>query len=109
MHEMQETHTQSLEDSPEGEMAAHSSMLAWRVSWTGEPAGCSPWSHKDLDTTEHSAHVIRTMIGQSIDVCHEHSRSLQRGLNRASKPTRSEILIRPFLNRCIALNICVAF
>ena len=100
---------QSLKESPEGEMAAHSSILAWRISWTGAPAGCSPWSHKDLDMTEHTAHVICTMIGQSIDVCHEHSRSLQHGLNRASKSTRGEILIRSFLNRCIALNICVAF
>ena len=27
------------EDSPEKEMAAHSSILAWRIPWTEEPGG----------------------------------------------------------------------
>ena len=27
------------EDPPEGEVAAHSSILAWKISGTGEPAG----------------------------------------------------------------------
>ena len=36
---MQETWVQSLgqEDALEKEMATHSSILAWRISWTGEP------------------------------------------------------------------------
>ena len=33
-------------------MATHSSILAWRISWTKEPGGYSPWSHKESDTTE---------------------------------------------------------
>ena len=34
-------------------MAAHSSILAWRITWTEEPGGgCSPWGHKELDMTE---------------------------------------------------------
>ena len=38
---MQETRVQSLgqEDPPEKEMAAHSSILAWRILWTEEPDG----------------------------------------------------------------------
>ena len=32
-------------------MAAHSSILAWRIPWTKEP-GYSPWRHKEWDTTE---------------------------------------------------------
>ena len=38
---MQETWVQFLgwEDPPEKEMAAHSSILAWRVPWTKEPGG----------------------------------------------------------------------
>ena len=38
---MQETGTQSLgwEDPPEKAMATHSSILAWRLPWTEEPAG----------------------------------------------------------------------
>ena len=36
---MQETWVQSLgqEDPPEKEVAAHSSILAWRILWTEEP------------------------------------------------------------------------
>ena len=38
---MQETHVQSLglEDPLEKEMAAHSSILAWRIPWAEEPGG----------------------------------------------------------------------
>ena len=28
-----------------GGMATNSSILAWRVSWTEEPGGYSPWGH----------------------------------------------------------------
>ena len=34
-------------------MAAHSSILAWKIPWTEEPGGYRPWSHKELDTAEH--------------------------------------------------------
>ena len=39
--EMQETQVQSLgqEDPLEEGMATHSSILAWRMSWTEEPGG----------------------------------------------------------------------
>ena len=40
------------EDPLEEGMAIHSSILAWRIPWTEEPAGYSPWGHKVLDTTE---------------------------------------------------------
>ena len=40
------------EDPLEKEMATHSSVLAWEIPWTEEPGGCSPWSCKELDTTE---------------------------------------------------------
>ena len=33
-------------------MATHSSILAWKVPWTGEPDGVSPWGRKESDTTE---------------------------------------------------------
>ena len=35
-------------------MATHSGILAWRIPWTGEPAGYSPWGCKELDMTEHA-------------------------------------------------------
>ena len=55
MQEIQETRVRSLgQDDPlEKEMAAHSSILAWRIPWTEEPGGLySPWGRKELDTTE---------------------------------------------------------
>ena len=32
-------------------MTSHSSILAWKIPWTEDPGG-SPWSYKELDTTE---------------------------------------------------------
>ena len=41
---VQETGVRSLgwEDALEKEMAAHSSILAWRIPWTEEPGGLGP-------------------------------------------------------------------
>ena len=33
-------------------MAAHSSILAWKIPQTAEPVGYRPWGHKESDTTE---------------------------------------------------------
>ena len=50
----QETRIWSLgqENPLEKGMATHSSILAWRISWTEAPGGLSPWVHKEADTTE---------------------------------------------------------
>ena len=40
------------EDPLEKGMATHSIILVWRIPWTEEPGGYSPWGCKDLDTTE---------------------------------------------------------
>ena len=34
-------------------MATHSSILAWRIPWTEEVSGYSPWGCKELDMTKH--------------------------------------------------------
>ena len=56
MPEMQETQVRSLgwEDPLEKGMATRSSMLAWRIPWTGawSLVRCSPWGCKELDTTD---------------------------------------------------------
>ena len=48
----QETGVQFLgqEDPLEEGMATHSSILAWEIPWTENPAGYSPWCHKESDT-----------------------------------------------------------
>ena len=50
---MQEMWVQSLgrEDPLEGEMATHSSVLAWRIPSQTSLSGYSPWGHRELDTT----------------------------------------------------------
>ena len=52
MQEMKETQNHSLgrEDPLEEELATHSSILAWKISWTEEP-GYSLWGCKESDTT----------------------------------------------------------
>ena len=42
-------------------MATPSSILAWRIPWT-DLVGCSPWGHKESDTTEHAhTHIYKTI------------------------------------------------
>ena len=38
-------------------MATHASILAWRIPWTEELGGLSPWGHKKLDMTEWLTHT----------------------------------------------------
>ena len=49
-----ETQVQSLgwEDPLEKGMATHCSILAWRIPWTEEPGGYSPWGRKESDMTK---------------------------------------------------------
>ena len=51
---IQETRVRSLswEDPLEKEMAAHSSILAWKIPWTQRLVGYSPWGHNESDMTE---------------------------------------------------------
>ena len=51
---VQKTQVWSLgrEDPLEKEMATHSSIVAWKISWTEEPGGYSPWDCKESDRTE---------------------------------------------------------
>ena len=75
---MQETQVGSLcQETPlEKEMAAHSSVLAARISWTEEPtvlcgatgAGYSPWGLRESDTTEQ---LSTNNYGMDI-ICLEH-------------------------------------
>ena len=50
---VRETQVQSLvwEDPLEKKMATHSSTIAWKIPWTEEPGGYSPWGRKESDMT----------------------------------------------------------
>ena len=56
MQEMQDMWVKSLswEDPLESEMATQSNILAWKILWTEELVGYSPWGHKESDMTEHT-------------------------------------------------------
>ena len=50
------------EDPLEKEMASHSSILAWRIPWTGSLADYSPWGRKESDMTERLTHTFSCLI-----------------------------------------------
>ena len=52
--EMWETRVRFLswEDPLEKEMAIHFSTLGWKIPWTEDLIGYSPWGRKESDTTE---------------------------------------------------------
>ena len=54
------------EDPLEEEMATHSSILAWKIPWTEELAGCSPLGRKELDTTELARKYVFSVILQVV-------------------------------------------
>ena len=43
-------------------MSTHSSILAWRIPWTEEPAVYSPWGHRESDTAEATEHVRKELL-----------------------------------------------
>ena len=44
------------------EMATHSSTLAWKIPWTEELVGYSPWDGKESDTTEQAGKFTVTQV-----------------------------------------------
>ena len=56
--------TQSLawDDPLEESVATHSSILAWKIPWTEEPSCCSPWGHKESDTTKVTEHAHTSLV-----------------------------------------------
>ena len=66
---MQETQVQSMgwEDPLEKEMAFHSSILAWKISWQRSLVDYSPWGHKVLDMIEEWAHTGIKIIFKSVE------------------------------------------
>ena len=54
---MQETRVQSLglEDLLEKEIVAHSSILAWRMTWTEKPGRLLSMASREAGTTKHTA------------------------------------------------------
>ena len=45
----------------EEETATHSSILVWKIIWTEDMVGYSPWEHKESDTNEQLSIHVRSM------------------------------------------------
>ena len=60
MQEMQETQVRSLgrEDALEGEMATHSSILAWKIPWAEKPGGLQSVGSQELDTPDTQREMV---------------------------------------------------
>ena len=74
---MQETWVKALnqEDPLVKRMATHSNILAWRIPWTDEPrVGCSPWGHKESDTTATNTHTCTRTYTHTHTHTHTHTR-----------------------------------
>ena len=58
--------------SPEKGMTTHSSILAWRISWTKKPGGLQSIGCKGSDTTEQLTH-FQSLFGNSKKLQFEHA------------------------------------
>ena len=67
---MQETWVQSLgqEDILEKEMATHSSILAWKITWMEKPGRLQSMGRKESDTTEqlHYRELWASLVAQTV-------------------------------------------
>ena len=40
-------------------VATHSSVLVWKIPWTGEPGGLQSMGSQTVDTNEHTHHIVQ--------------------------------------------------
>ena len=68
IQEMQETWVGYLgwEDLLEEEVAVHSGILGWKISWPEEPLGLQSMGHKESNTTERAQSPDQCMISHVI-------------------------------------------
>ena len=84
------------EDPLEKELTTHSSMLAWTIPWTEEPAGYSPWGHKrvrhNLSTKQRYTYRLEwhlcecrakpgCLLGQTVNLLCLVGEGVQRGMS----------------------------
>ena len=51
-----------LKDSPQEEMATHSSILAWKIPWTEEPGGLQSMGSQESNTLSTHMHIMLVEI-----------------------------------------------
>ena len=68
-------------------MATHSSILAWRIPWTEEPTGYSPWGHKESDMMgQNSQQRAEAGLGKYVTPTQPHPSCLALLLNPPCHP-----------------------
>ena len=75
-------------DPLEKGMAAHFSILVWRIPWTEESGGLHPWSYKELDMT---TELTLSLFPFSMTLSHNQD-LLHSFLSRNTNPSLAEIL-----------------
>ena len=108
---MRETRVQSLggEDLLEKEMATHSIILAWKISWTEEPGGLQPMGSQrvrhDWETSHTNFRIVCSIsVKNAIGILTGIALSFQIALNSMDILT---ILLLPI--RELGISICVFF
>ena len=95
MQEMQENWVQSLgqEDPLEEEMATHSSILAWKIPWTEEPAGLQSMGSQTVrqDWVTHT-YIHTHMVKNDESMCSDWTQIPVWACNMTFSPQRSEFL-----------------
>ena len=57
--------------------ATHFTILAWRIPWTEELAGYSPWGGKESDTTEQLSLLFQTISDEMLPLWMSLSKKFQ--------------------------------
>ena len=83
------------EDPLEKGMATHSSILAWRISWTGEPGGYSSWGFKESAMTEH-IHTTNARLSRY---------TCSRLRMKTQKTLQLVTYLRPYRHECYRLHL----
>ena len=58
-HRQRRVHSPGQENPLKEGVATHSSILAWKISWTGEPGGLQSTGSQESDMTEHSTAQLK--------------------------------------------------
>ena len=82
-------------------MATHSSILAWRIPWTEEPGGYSPWGQKESDMTEQPSTHTPLLLSQTLTCSPFQLFRWQEVISMGNRNNRGMPCLRPEVKHCI--------
>ena len=83
-------------------MATHSSTLTWKIPWTEQTGGHSPWRHKVLDTTEWTERLTLSLSFQK----RRESFQIYKAGNGVSERRINMCITLEELSRCLTEEGC---